>query len=83
MKQFMSDKDNVIIITVSIIAFVVGCISIYFGLLFIIRIAVLLTPLLNKNLKTNTSKANTKTEQLKTEKIKMKRKKKKKKKYLK
>ena len=30
MKQFMNDKDNVIIITVSIVAFIVGCISVGF-----------------------------------------------------
>ena len=30
MKQFMNDKDNVIIITVSIVAFIVGCIPVGF-----------------------------------------------------
>lgn len=87
MKQFMSDKDNVIIITVSIIAFIVGCISVGFLPAFlIIGIAdalLFLPPLLNKNSKkTNTSKKvkSNKTGQLKTEKTKNKEKKKNKKK---
>ena len=69
MKQFMSDKDNVIIITVSIIAFVVGCISVGFWPAFlIIGIAdalLFLPPLLNKkSKKTNTSKKKSKKKQM-------------------
>lgn len=73
MKQFMSDKDNVIIITVSIIAFVVGCISVGFLPAFlVIGIAdalLFLPPLLKKSKKTSASKKikNNNKEQLKTE----------------